>query len=187
MIDGERLPTLPASRVTLRWLTAADTDALYEIFADPEVARYWWRGPFAHRDEARDLLAAVERSFRERRLFQWGIARATDDVLLGTCTLFHLDTSNKRAELGYALGRRHWRQGLMHEALDRLFEFAFGPLALLRLEADVDPENGASIRCLERLGFRREGYLRERWLVAGDVRDALYYGLLRREWEEHRR
>ena len=43
--------------------------------------------------------------------------------------------------------------------------------------------NRASIRTLERLGFVREGLLRERWCVAGEVQDALFYGLLRREWE----
>jgi RimJ/RimL family protein N-acetyltransferase len=186
MIERDRLPTLPASRVSLRWLTAADIDALYQIFSDAEVMRYWSRGPLTSYDEARDLLAAIERSFREQSIFQWGIAREFDDRILGTCTLLHLDPAHGRAELGYALGRAYWGQGLMSEALDRLLEFAFGRLALRRLEADVDPQNQASIRCLERLGFRREGYLRERWYVGEKAQDALFYGLLRREWDERR-
>ena len=64
-----------------------------------------------------------------------------------------------------------------------LLDFAFRDLGLRRLEADVDPRNAASIRSLERLAFRREGYLRERWCVGGEVQDAIFYGLLRREWE----
>jgi RimJ/RimL family protein N-acetyltransferase len=71
----------------------------------------------------------------------------------------------------------------MRAALERLLDFAFGELGLRRLEADVDPNNVRSIASLERLGFRREGYLRERWFVGGQVEDALFYGLLRREWE----
>jgi RimJ/RimL family protein N-acetyltransferase len=63
-----------------------------------------------------------------------------------------------------------------------LLAYAFDELDLRRIEADVDPRNAASIRTLERLGFRREGYLRERWRVNGEVQDALFYGLLRREW-----
>jgi RimJ/RimL family protein N-acetyltransferase len=47
----------------------------------------------------------------------------------------------------------------------------------------VDPRNAASIRTLERLGFQREGYLRERWQVNGETQDALFYGLLRPDWE----
>jgi RimJ/RimL family protein N-acetyltransferase len=51
-------------------------------------------------------------------------------------------------------------------------------MALHRVEADVDPENGASIRLLERLGFQREGYFRERWFTFGSWKDSAMYGLL---------
>ena len=50
------------------------------------------------------------------------------------------------------------------------------------MEADIDPRNHASARSLERLGFTREGLLRERWIVKGEVSDTALYGLLQREW-----
>jgi RimJ/RimL family protein N-acetyltransferase len=133
--------------------------------------------------EARQLLDEIRESHRQRALFQWGVALRADDRVIGTCTLCHLDADNRRAEIGYALGRANWGRGYMHEALTALLGFTFGTLDLHRLEADVDPNNAASIRSLERLGFQREGYLRERWLVGGKVYDSLYYGLLRREWQ----
>ena len=71
----------------------------------------------------------------------------------------------------------------MHEALQALLGFAFTDLDLHRLEADIDPRNGASAAALVRLGFREEGLLRERWIVAGEVSDSQLYGLLRREWQ----
>ena len=70
----------------------------------------------------------------------------------------------------------------MHEALVRLVGYAFGELGLHRLEADIDPRNAASARSLARLGFRKEGTLRERWIVAGEVSDSDLYGLLGTEW-----
>lgn len=70
----------------------------------------------------------------------------------------------------------------MHEALQALLEFGFGELDLNRIEADIDPRNSASARTLERLGFTKEGYLRERWIVGDEVSDTAIYGLLRREW-----
>ena len=70
----------------------------------------------------------------------------------------------------------------MHEALQALLGFAFHALDLNRLEADIDPRNHASARTLERLGFQREGHMRERWIVKGEVTDTWWYGLLRREW-----
>ena len=70
----------------------------------------------------------------------------------------------------------------MHEALQRLVRYAFEELDLHRLEADIDPRNEASERTLLRLGFVKEGYMRERWIVADVVSDSAVFGLLRREW-----
>ena len=71
----------------------------------------------------------------------------------------------------------------MNEALHALLDYAFEELALHRIEADVDPRNTPSIRTVERLGFQREGYLRERWKVNGEIQDTVFFGLLRPEWE----
>ncbi|HKI02754.1 MAG TPA: GNAT family N-acetyltransferase [Thermoanaerobaculia bacterium] len=182
MIGTDRLPTLLASRVALRWLDEGDVDALFDVFSNAEVMRYWSSPPLEDREAAQSLLTDIHDKFRRRTYFQWGVARREDDLVMGTCTLFHLDTDNRRAEIGYALGREHWGKGYIGEALGALLGFAFGDLDLHRLEADVDPRNAASIRSLERLGFRQEGYLRERWIVNGEIQDALLFGLLRREW-----
>ncbi|HEX8131037.1 MAG TPA: GNAT family N-acetyltransferase [Pyrinomonadaceae bacterium] len=182
MINSETLPTIAASRVSLRWLTDEDVPALFSIFSDAEVMRYWSSPPL-NMEGAHKLLAHIHDHFRQRTLFQWGIARHTDNHIIGTCTLFHIDTANRRAELGYALGREHWGNGYMQEALRALLNFAFDTLNLHRIEADVDPRNISSTKTLERLGFQREGYLRERWLVGGEIQDALFYGLLRHEWQ----
>ena len=183
MIESEQLPTLKASRVSLRWLSDRDTAALFGIFSNPEVMQYWSNTPYCDVTEAEALLSEIHDGFANKTLFQWGVVRNEDDTVIGTCTLFKLDTPNRRAEIGYVLGREHWGKGYMGEALERLLKFCFEDLDLTRLEADVDPDNAASVRSLESLGFQREGYLRERWHVGGKVMDALIYGLLRREWE----
>jgi RimJ/RimL family protein N-acetyltransferase len=71
----------------------------------------------------------------------------------------------------------------MAEALPAMVQFAFGSLNMHRLEADVDPRNLPSIRLLENAGFRREGFLRERYHLNGEIQDALFYGLLRRDFD----
>jgi RimJ/RimL family protein N-acetyltransferase len=182
LIEGDTLPTLDAPRVRLRWLTDADVDALFAIFSDREMMRYWSTPAMQERAEAETLLARIRGHFADRTGFQWGVERKQDGRLLGTCTLFHVDAANRRAELGYALASAHWKQGYMGEALTALLDYAFGPVNLRRLEADVDPRNLNSLRILGRLGFRQEGLLRERWDVAGDVQDSAVLGLLAREW-----
>lgn len=183
MMNWEYLPTISANRVSLRAITERDLDSLFTIFSDPEVMRYWSSPPLKNREAAEALLRDMQDKFRRKLYFQWGIALRTDDSLIGTSTLFHIESNNHRAEIGYALGRAHWGKGYIQEALTALLGYAFSELNLHRIEADVDPRNERSIRTLERLGFKKEGYLRERWKVDEELQDAFFYGLLRREWE----
>ena len=178
----ERLPTIDAERVSLRWISAADTDAFYAIYSNPEVMRYWSTPPLADREAAAKLIREIHEGWQRHAILKWGIALRSDDQLIGSITLFNLDFNHRRAEIGYALGRDHWGRGYMNEALRAVLKYAFEVLHLNRIEADVDPRNAASIKTVERLGFQREGYLRERWQVSGEIQDAFFYGLLRREW-----
>jgi RimJ/RimL family protein N-acetyltransferase len=168
----DRLPTIDTNRLSLRWISAADTEAFFAIYSNPEVMRYWSTPPLADRQAAADLIQKIQEDWKRRVILKWGIARRTDDLLIGSMTLFNLDFNHRRTEIGYALGRAHWGQGFMNEALTALLKYAFEVLDLHRVEADVDPRNAASIRTLEKLGFQREGVLRERWQVNGEVQDA---------------
>lgn len=182
-LAGRRnLPTIEASRLVLRGLGKRDIGAVFGIFSDPEVLRYWSHRPFTVEAQAASYVEETLEGFANRTFYQWGVARRGDDQVLGTCTLWQLDHDNRRSEIGFVLDRSHWGQGLMTEALEALFDFCFDEIALLRLEADVDPQNTASIALLEKLGFRREGHMRERWLVAGETFDSYFYGLLARDW-----
>jgi ribosomal-protein-alanine N-acetyltransferase len=163
-------------------MTELDVDSLYAIFSDPEVTRYWNTPPWKDRQAATRLLTEIRNAFKNRQSIDWGIARQTDNKLVGTVTLFHLESNNYRAEIGFALGRAYWGNGYAQETLQALLAYAFHELGLHRIEADVEPRNAASIKLLRRLGFREEGYLRERWLVNGEVQNSLLYGLLRKEW-----
>ena len=184
MLPGaDRLPTLDTPRLRLRWLTPADDAHLLEVFGDFEVCRYTARAVLTDLAGATALRHEIEDRFAERSLLQWGLARRIDDRVIGTLTLFGFSPAHRRCEVGYALARAHWGHGYVGEALDAALRFAFRTLDLHRLEADVDPRNPASMRALERAGFTREGLLRERYHVHGEIQDAVYYGLLRREWE----
>ena len=182
-MDWERLPTIQTDRLLLRWISAEDVDDFYAIYSNPEVMRYWSTPPLPDRNAASTLVREIHEGFKRRELLKWGIALRTDDKLIGSVTLFKPDFTHRRVEIGYALGRPHWGNGYMHETLNTLLTYAFDVLDFHRIEADVDPRNAASIRTLERLGFQREGYLRERWQVNGEIQDALFYGLLQSDWE----
>lgn len=183
----ESLPELTTKRMRLRWLTDADVDALFHIFSHPEVVRYWGAPALADRNAAIKLLNEIQENFRKRTSMKWGVAELQTNQIIGTVTLFNLNFDNKRAEVGYGLDPAYWRKGYVTEALDALLSYAFEELQLHRLEADVDPRNVGSIRTLEKMGFQREGLMRERWQVNGEIQDAVFYGLLRPEWEAGRK
>lgn len=182
----EQFPILTTERLRLRETAERDAAAVFELESDPVAMRYWSRPPMQDPSEAR---ASVERAmgfFSSRVGLRWSICLPADDVMLGQVSLFGFHEQSSRGEIGYGLVRRHWGKGYMHEALTAVADWAFGPLGLRRIEADIHPSNAASIRALERLGFAREGLLRERWQVGGEISDSLLVGLLAHEWRERR-
>lgn len=172
-------------RLLLRPLRKGDADALFAVFGDPEVMRYWSTPAWGDAGPGAAMVALDQASGPDADWLRLGLVRRADDRLLGTCTLFDHQAHNRRCELGYALAREAWGQGLMHEALSALLDHGFGTWNLNRVEADIDPRNRASARTLERLGFRPEGLLRERWIVGGQASDSALYGLLQRDWRMH--
>jgi RimJ/RimL family protein N-acetyltransferase len=173
---------LTSERLVLRQIVESDLLALFSIFSNAEVMRYWSSPPMADITDARQMLLNIQGNYRNRSALQLGIERKNDQALIGTCTLHNLHLQSRRAEIGYALGRPYWRQGYMLEALHALIEYAFESLGLNRLEADIDPRNTASEKTLARLGFAKEGYLRQRWIVNEEKSDSAFYGLLRSDW-----
>ncbi len=182
MIVPREVPELGTARMRLRACEPSDAAALFAIYSDPEVMRYGSSLPMTTLAEAEAKLAQLGRFAAEGTGLCWGMCLREDGRFVGTCSLFRFDTQCERAEIGYMLARAYWGRGLMNEALTTIVAHAFGPMGVRRLEADLDPDNAASERALARLGFAREGLLRERWVVGGHVSDSLLMGLLRREW-----
>jgi RimJ/RimL family protein N-acetyltransferase len=177
----DSMPVLAGERVTLRGITQDDAPQLHAVFSDPVAMRYWSGPPHTALAETEEMVARIHAGFTDRSVLQWGISRNADRRVLGTVTLFP-SGRQPRAEIGYILGSEYWGKGYMQEALRALVRFAFDELKLRRIEADVDPRNAASVRSLDRLGFKREGLLRERWNVAGEIQDTAFFGLLAHEW-----
>lgn len=170
------------ARLELRPLAHIDAEPLLGIFSDAEFMRYWSSKPWTSIDQAITLIENDQRELAAGEHLRLGVYFRDHGELIGTCSLFNLNEGCRRGELGYGIARNHWRRGYMVEAVRAIISFAFTELGLRRLEADIDPRNDGSVRGLERLGFIREGLLRERWIVGEEICDSALYGLLAREW-----
>lgn len=173
---------LTSQRLSLLPLSDADASALFAHCADPRVMRYGSGSAWTSPGQATDKIERHRRGIATGESICLALRSRADQRFVGTVDLFLIDAQSRRAELGYSLVFEAWGQGYMTEALTVVLDHAFGSLGLNRIEADVDPRNVASIACLERLGFQREGLLRERWILDGEVSDSVLYGLLRSDW-----
>jgi len=176
------LPVIETPRLRLRAHRESDLEPYFALHADPAVMRYWSCPAWTSIDQARDRLAEVIGHRDAGQALCWAVADRGDDRLIGSIVLFAINREQGRAETGYALSSGHWGRGLAQEAMAPVLEHAFDVLGLRRIEADIDPRNAGSCRLVERMGFIREGLLRDRWCVGGEVSDSAIYGLLAADW-----
>ncbi len=161
---------LPASFETARLISrpieAADAQAIFDEYGqDAEVTRYLTWRPVTHVEQTR---AFVEICLRAQTSRSYMLVSKASGRVIGS---FDLRTAGHgRLDFGYVLGRRHWRQGLMTEALTEVVGWALAQPSIWRIGAVADVENLASIRVMEKAGLRREGIL-SRWMIHPNVSD----------------
>lgn len=178
-----QFPRLETDHLFLRELKPGDAEAIFRYFSDPQVTRYLSAGPYKRLEQASDMIDFLRAMFPNREGFRWGITlKEGDDRVIGTCGYHAWLRPHFRAEIGYELAREYWGQGIMQEAIRSLLTFGFNEMKLNRVEAHVLPENLASARFLEKLGFQREGLLREYEFVHDKFQDILVFSLLENDY-----
>jgi ribosomal-protein-alanine N-acetyltransferase len=110
------------------------------------------------------------------------VDRISDGAFIGWCSLNRWNPDHRSASLGYCFEDAAWGHGDATEAARVLLQWAFDTLDLNRVQAETDTRNLAAARVLEKLGFVREGTLREDCVVNGEVSNSGIYGLIRLEW-----
>jgi ribosomal-protein-alanine N-acetyltransferase len=174
-------PTLETPRLTLRPFRDADVDDLFALHTDRTVLRYWDSPPWTDRARADRFVATCRAIAEGDDGARVAVERRTDGGFVGWCSVTTWNPTYRSASLGYCFAQASWGQGYATEAAGALLDWAFETLDLNRVQAETDTRNLGSARVLEKLGFVREGTLREDCVVDGDVSDSWVYGLLRRE------
>ena len=139
-----------------------------------------WPHDALSRYSFRRRLKAYNHEWRQGTGFSFLVHRLADRALLGGVTLSNVRRGvAQAASMGYWIGERFSRQGLMSEAVGAVVEFAFEELALHRVEAACLPNNDASRSLLLKVGFRQEGYARQYLRINGKWQDHLLFEMLR--------
>ncbi|MEZ4594949.1 MAG: GNAT family protein [Chloroflexota bacterium] len=177
-------PQLETERLLLREYHLDETDqmALFRIFSDSRVTRYYNLKTFTDPDEALHLLHKRHDRFWQGRGIRWAIVPKGHDELIGSCGFNALNYKTKVGELGYELARPYWQRGIMSEAVGAIVAYGFHHLPLKRIEAWVMPQNRASANLLLKLGFQSEGILEKKGYWQGRFHDLELFSLLAEQW-----
>ena len=149
---------IESPRLRLRRLRPSDERDLIALDSDPEVMRYVGSpaGPRSFEETADRVRLRIAED--QEPLGFWVVESRADGGFRGLCALIRMPSGDD-VELAYRLTRSSWGQGLATEAANALLDYALGVVALPRIVAVTYPENRASQRVLEKLGFLPRGLI----------------------------
>jgi [ribosomal protein S5]-alanine N-acetyltransferase len=177
-------PVLETERFVLRAPASEDIDDIFRIMSDVRVTRYFGTLPMRARVEAEQRVERILSAFQEHEGVRWAIGDRASGRLAGTAGFWRLIKPHYRAEIGYELAPEWWGRGVMTEAVGAMLGFGFTSMGLHSVEAQIHPDNSASRRVLEKLGFVQEGHLRENFYdpIEAAFTDTAVFGLLKADW-----
>jgi RimJ/RimL family protein N-acetyltransferase len=181
--------TVQGTRLTLREFTGSDVDAVLEIYGDPVVTEHLSFEPRT-RDQVATTIETVAAAARAEPRIEYSLAavlNATGEVI-GFARLA-IDTQHpgqSSAQLGFALRKDTWGQGLGEETVRLLLRLGFDELGLHRLWGARSPDNTVSDNLMRKLGMVEEGRIRDHLHIRGQWRDSVVHSILEDEWRAAR-
>jgi RimJ/RimL family protein N-acetyltransferase len=178
----------PSGRLIIRRFASGDAEAFASYRSDPEVARYQdWESPY-RLSEAKKFIATLQHLApgTPGTWFQFAVSLASSGTLIGDTALRTTRADASQAELGFTFAAAYQGQGYATEAVRAVVQYGFMKLGMHRMFSQTDARNLRAQRLLERLGFRREGELRESIWFKGAWATELVYAQFESEWrQEH--
>jgi len=184
------LPTLPfasTARLALRPLVPRDARELLDVVVGSrrELGQFMsWPREMVSLEQARRFVSIGREGWMADRTSRFGVFERDGGALIGSIELDSVDVRRSQAEMGYWVRSDRSRRGYATEAGRAILLYAYQTLGLHKVRADVAVGNHASARVLEKLGFLREGTLREDRPIGGEFHDHWRFGLLAREFNE---
>ncbi|AJS61247.1 GNAT family N-acetyltransferase [Paenibacillus sp. IHBB 10380] len=171
-------PILETERLLLREITNQDAEGIFACFSNDEVTRYYGQNNLENIEQAKQVIAFFAKNYEEKRGIRWGIEVKGTEGIIGTIGFNAWMPKHRRAELGYEIHPAHWRRGYASEAIAQIISYGFRDLNLTRIGAVVFIENEGSNLLLTKLGFQKEGILKNYMYQNGVAYNTNVYSLL---------
>lgn len=178
-LDFDPFPILQTERMVLREIGYLDAPEIHVLRSDPRIMAYLDRDPDVSVEATSAFINRLKENLQTREGIVWGISLQHKRKLIGTAGFWRIDAGNWRAEIGYTLHPDYQGRGYMDEAIKALLQYGWQHMNLHSVEGNVNPNNEASIKLLEKNGFVKEAHFRENWYYNGKFLDSAIYSLLR--------
>lgn len=176
-VNFKPFPILATERLTLRQINESDKNDLFILRSDSRVMQFIDRPIAKTPEDAAKLIQVITDLLNNNDGITWGITLKSGAELIGTIGLWRILKEHYRAEIGYLLHPGHQGKGIMQEAFTTILNYGFKTMKLHSVEANVNPENAASIKLLERNNFSREAYFKENCFYNGSFLNSAVYAL----------
>ncbi|MDU1906244.1 MAG: GNAT family protein [Dysgonomonas sp.] len=180
-----QFPVLHTERLDLVEIGVQHLEDLFVLYGDIEVVRFYNLLPYTNVDDGRKYIEWYQERIGNGLAIRWGIALKGESGIIGTIG-FNNYTRLHRANIGYDLQKKYWNKGYITEALEAVLDFGFETLEINRIEAEVMQSNLASEKVLHKLGFIKEGILREWMFWNNNYYDMSMFSLLKKDWNRGR-
>ncbi len=182
---------LITKRLILRDLEKKDSKDLIENVNNLKVSRYTELIPYPYTTKDSKWFVSKclkDRKKKNRENYELGIELKSNKKLIGMVSLSGVNDFSRTASLGYWLGEKYWRQGIMSEAVNKMLDFGFNKLRLRRIDVSAYPGNKGSNVLIKKMGFIYEGMKKKAVKVksTGKIYDENFYGLLKEGWIKQR-
>lgn len=168
MINFSPFPFRETKNLVLRRMDYIDIYDLYEMRKDPRMNEYTDTKPDKNSDETKAYIDKMNKGIDDNKWIIWAIQHKQSNKVIGTMSIWNIDSEQKSAELGYGIIPDYQGKGLMKEALLNIVDYGFNVMNLKELYAYTEENNIKSIKLLERCNFAEvnrvddEGYFNNR-------------------------
>lgn len=176
-----KFPDLTTKRLNLVEIQQEHLKDIFSLFRDDKVTKFYNIKTMQKPEDGQVYLDWFQKRFKEQAGIRWGIQLKNKEGIIGTIG-YNNFSENHRANLGYDLQSIYWNKGYMAEAIEAVVNFGFNVLNINRVEAEVMIGNIQSEKLLLKLGFQKEGCLRD-WMYWDNKHfDMAMFSLLKRDW-----
>ncbi|WP_096187879.1 GNAT family N-acetyltransferase [Evansella halocellulosilytica] len=183
-LDNDTFPLLETKRLLLRKVNKEDAKSILNYLSDKEVVKYYGLAPFKSINDALDEISWYQSIQSNKTGIRWGITLKEQGIVIGSCGFHNIVSQHFRTEIGFELSKDQWGKGIAVEAVEAIIRYGFERMNFNRIEALIEPPNLSSQKLVEKMGFIREGLLRNYEFTCGKFDNLYMYSLLKQDFDK---